>query len=46
MKIIKILHYTNCAAFGQYIRSKGRYIDKLKDFVAEYLPDNTKNQTD
>jgi hypothetical protein len=30
-------HYTDCAAFGQYMKSKSRYIDNLKDLVAEYL---------
>ena len=33
-------HYTDCAAFGQYMRSKGKYIDNLKDLVAEYMTDN------
>jgi hypothetical protein len=37
----KWYHYTDCAAFGQYMRSNGRYIDNLKDLVAEYLSDNT-----
>jgi hypothetical protein len=36
-------HYTDCAAFGQYMRSKTKYIDNLKDLVAEYLADNTQN---
>jgi hypothetical protein len=33
-------HYTDCAAFGQYMRSKGKYIDNLKDLVAEYMTNN------
>jgi hypothetical protein len=33
-------HYTDCAAFGQYMRSKDRYIDTLKDLIAEYLRRN------
>jgi hypothetical protein len=37
----KWYHYTDCTAFGQYMRSKGRYIDNLKDLVAEYWIDNT-----
>jgi hypothetical protein len=36
-------HYTDCAAFGQYVRSKSKYIDNLKDLVAEYLTDNNQN---
>ncbi|PNF23406.1 hypothetical protein B7P43_G12246 [Cryptotermes secundus] len=36
-------HYTDCAAFDQYMRSKTKYIDNLKDLVAEYLSDNTQN---
>jgi hypothetical protein len=34
-------HSTDCAEFGQYVRSKSKYIDNLKDLVAEYLTDNT-----
>jgi hypothetical protein len=30
-------HYTDCMALGQYMRSKSKYIDNLKDLVAEYL---------
>jgi hypothetical protein len=36
-------HYTDCVNFGQYMRSKNRYIDKLKDLVAEYLTENNQN---
>jgi hypothetical protein len=35
--------YTDCTAFGQYMTSKRRYIDKLKDLVVEYLTENDKN---
>jgi hypothetical protein len=35
--------YIDCAAFGQYMKSKSRYIDNLKDLVAEYLTDNNQN---
>jgi hypothetical protein len=37
----KWYHYTDCAAFGKYMRSKIKYVDNLKDLVAEYLTDNT-----
>jgi hypothetical protein len=37
----KWYHYADCAAFGQYMRSKSRYIGNLKDLVAEYWADNT-----
>jgi methyl-accepting chemotaxis protein len=37
-------HYTDCAAFDQYMRSKSRYIDNLKDLVAEYLTENVQNE--
>jgi hypothetical protein len=36
-------HYTDCAAFEQYMKSKSKYIDNLKDLVAEYLTDNNQN---
>jgi hypothetical protein len=36
-------HYTDCAAFSQYMRSKTKYIDNLKDLIAEYLNENTQN---
>jgi hypothetical protein len=36
-------HYTDCTAFGQYIRSKSKYIDNLKDLIAEYLTENNQN---
>jgi methyl-accepting chemotaxis protein len=36
-------HYTDCVAFDQYMKSKNKYIDNLKDLVAEYLA--TDNQT-
>jgi hypothetical protein len=36
-------HYTDCAAFEQYMKSKSRYIDNLKDLVAVYLTDNNQN---
>jgi hypothetical protein len=39
----KWYHYTDCAAFGQYMRSKSRYIDNLKDLVAEYRAGSTQN---
>jgi hypothetical protein len=39
----KWYHYIDCAAFGQYMRSKGRYIDNLKDLVAEYGAGSTQN---
>jgi hypothetical protein len=38
-----LYHYTDCVAFGQYMRSKGKYIDNLKDLVAEYLTDNNQS---
>jgi hypothetical protein len=36
-------HYTDCAAFGQYMKSKTKYIDSLKDLVSEYLVNNNQN---
>jgi hypothetical protein len=36
-------HYTDCAAFGQYMKSKSRYIDNLKDLIAEYMTDDSQN---
>jgi hypothetical protein len=33
-------HYTDCGAFGQYRSSKTKYIDNLKDLVAEYWVDD------
>jgi len=29
---------TDCRAFTPYIRSKVRYVDQLKDIIADYLP--------
>jgi hypothetical protein len=36
-------HYTDFMAFGQYMKSKSKYIDNLKDLVAEYLTENNQN---
>ena len=36
-------HYTDCSGFGQYMKSKNKYIDNLKDLVAEYLTDDNEN---
>jgi hypothetical protein len=36
-------HYTDCIAFDQYTKSKNKYIDNLKDLVAEYLATDTQN---
>jgi hypothetical protein len=36
-------YYTDCSVFGQYMRSKSKYIDNLKDLVAEYLTGNNQN---
>ena len=36
-------HYTDCVAFDQYMRSKTKYIDNLKDLLAEYLLESTQN---
>jgi hypothetical protein len=36
-------HYTDCIAFEQYTKSKNKYIDNLKDLVAEYLTTDIQN---
>jgi hypothetical protein len=36
-------HYTDCTVFGQYMISKSKYIDNLKDLVTEYLTENNQN---
>jgi hypothetical protein len=36
-------HYTDCIAFDQYTKSKNKYIDGLKDLVAEYLTTDIQN---
>jgi hypothetical protein len=36
-------HYTDCTTSGQYMRSKSRYIDNLKDLIVEYLSGNTQS---
>jgi hypothetical protein len=36
-------HYTDCISFEQYTKSKNKYIDNLKDLVAEYLTTDTQN---
>jgi hypothetical protein len=38
----KWYHYTDCIAFDQYVNSKNKYINNLKDLVAEYLAADTK----
>jgi hypothetical protein len=36
-------HYTDCISFDQYTKSKNKYIDGLKDLVAEYLTTDIQN---
>jgi hypothetical protein len=38
-------HYTDCDAFGRYMRSKTKYIDNLKDLVAEYWAGDNQEDT-
>jgi hypothetical protein len=33
-------HYTDCGNFEQYMTSKNKYIDNLKDLVYEYMTTN------
>jgi hypothetical protein len=35
--------YTDCIAFDQYVKSKNKYIDNLKDLVVEYLSAEIQN---
>jgi hypothetical protein len=36
-------HYTDCVALDQYLTSKNKYIDNLKDLLTEYMPTETRN---
>jgi hypothetical protein len=36
-------HYTGYVAFDQYMKSKNKYVDNLKDLVAEYLTTDARN---
>jgi hypothetical protein len=36
-------HYTDCVAFGQYLRLESKCIDNLEDLIAEYLTENIQN---
>jgi hypothetical protein len=37
-------HYTDCGNFEQYMTSKNKYMDNLKDLVDEYMTTNVQNQ--
>jgi methyl-accepting chemotaxis protein len=38
-------HHTDCATFSQYMASKSKYIDNLKDLVAKYLTVSVQNSS-
>jgi hypothetical protein len=40
IKAWKWYHYTGCATFEHFMKSKGKYIDNLKNLVLEYLTRN------
>jgi hypothetical protein len=42
-KDTKWYHYTDCAAVVQYMTSKSRYVDNVKDLIAKYLTGNFQN---
>jgi hypothetical protein len=36
-------HYTDCVALDQYLKSKNKYIDNLKDLLTEYMSTEMRN---